>query len=499
MIKAEKELRDYFEKMGDYNQAAKMLSLDMSTNMPKEGFDRHRRALTRLSGELFAMNTAPELKALIEELSLPEHYTALSPEMKFSVSLMKREFTENSRIPAELHNDYVSEKALANKKWQEAKKAGDFELFKDQLQKVIDLKKEITAYKHPGEPIYDALLNEREEGMNAETYDKLFGELKEFLIPFIKEILSKPEPDDSKFNRIYDLNHERKAQEYLLKYIGFDYDRGTTAETEHPFTSAFSSKDVRITNHFHEDTAIRPMFSSIHEGGHAIFGQNVNPAFDGLPAENCRYAGLHESQSRFYENTLGHNINFWKPIYKDIQEIVPEFKDVSLEEFNREINHVKNSFIRTCADEVTYCLHIIIRYELEKEIFVNNVPVSNLRDMWNEKMREYLGITPPDDALGILQDMHWANNYYGYFPTYLLGSIYDGMFLEALERDLGDVDKVLADGRIMDITRWLNEKIHVYGSTRTPRDTIMEVCGKEVTAKPLCDYFKKKYTDIYKL
>ena len=499
MIKAEQDLREYLEKMGDYAEASKCLSLDMATVMPPNGFERHRRAMTRLSSELFALNTSPVLKALTEELMIPENFATLDEGMKYTVKRMNKEFIESSRIPAELHAKYVSEKALADRKWKEAKKAKDYSIFQDQLQKVLDLKKEITALKHPGEPIYNALLNECEEGMDIVTYDRLFGDLKESLIPLIKRILAAPEPDDSKFNRVYDLNHERAAQEYLLKYIGFDYDRGSTAETEHPFTSPFTLNDVRVTNHFHEDTAIRPMFSSIHEGGHAIFMQSVNPAFEGLPAEICSHAGLHESQSRFYENTLGHNINFWKPIYKDIQEIVPELSDVSLDEYNREINHVRNSFIRTCADEVTYCLHIIIRYEIEKEIFVNNVPASRLRDMWNEKMQEYLGITPPDDSLGILQDMHWANNYYGYFPTYLLGSIYDGMFLEALEKEMGPVDNILAEGRILDITKWLNEKIHVYGGTRTPRDTIMAVCNKEVSAKPLIDYFTKKYTKLYNL
>lgn len=499
MNKAEQKLRDYLYKMADYNQAAKMLSLDMATHMPREGFERHRRAMGRLSGELFRLYTNPELKELLAKLAVPENYKTLDAGMKFTVDTMLKEFEEKSRIPEALNNEYVSERALADKKWKEAKAAKDFSLFKEQLQKVVDLKKEIIRCKHPDKPVYEALLNECEEGMDTATYDRLFNDLKACLVPLIKDILSKPEPDDSKFVKTYNLDHERAAQEYLLKYIGFDYNRGTTAETEHPFTSAFSSRDVRITNHFHEDTAIRPMFSSIHEGGHAIFVQNVNPDFDGLPADNCIHAGLHESQSRFYENTLGHNINFWRPIYKDIQGIVPEFEGISLEEFNREINHVRNSFIRTCADEVTYCLHIIIRYELEKEMFVNNVPVGDIRDMWNEKMREYLGITPPDDSLGILQDMHWANNYYGYFPTYLLGSIYDGMFLQALERDMGPVDSILADGKILDITKWLNKNIHFYGSTRTPAETIMAVCHEPVSAKPLCDYFMKKYGELYGL
>lgn len=238
------------------------------------------------------------------------------------------------------------------------------------------------------------------------------------------------------------------------------------------------------------------MFSAIHEGGHAIFEQNVNPAYDNTVAGSCAYMGIHESQSRFYENILGRNRNFWVPIYEKLGALLPQFKEISLDDFYREINHVRNSFIRTEADEVTYCFHIIIRYEIEKAIFRDGVSVQELPALWNQKMQEYLHITPENDAEGILQDMHWSDGSFGYFPTYLLGSIYDGMYLEALEKELGSVDEILAKNHILDITKWLNEKIHWYGSTRTPREVIAAVVGKEVSAKPLMSYFIRKYTEI---
>ena len=209
--------------------------------------------------------------------------------------------------------------------------------------------------------------------------------------------------------------------------------------------------------------------------------------------------GIHESQSRFYENILGRNKNFWLPIYEKLGALLPQFQAISLEEFYQEINHVRNSFIRVDADEVTYCLHIIIRYEMEKAIFRDNVSVDELPAMWNNKMEEYLHITPRNDAEGILQDSHWSGGSFGYFPSYLLGSIYDGMFLEKIEEELGDIDTILAEGRILEITKWLNENIHVYGTTRTPKQVIAEVCGKELSAKPLMKYFTKKYTQIYNL
>ena len=207
--------------------------------------------------------------------------------------------------------------------------------------------------------------------------------------------------------------------------------------------------------------------------------------------------GLHESQSRFFENILGRNINFWKPIWPKVVEIVPEFKAVTLEEFVREINHVENSFIRTEADELTYCLHVILRYDIERAIFIDGAKVEDLPKMWNDKMQEYLHITPDNDSVGILQDMHWSDASFGYFPSYLLGSIYDGMFLEAIEKDLGNIDDILAAGDIKKITKWLNENIHQYGATRTSKEVLDAVCHKELSAQPLIKYFKEKYKKIY--
>ena len=412
---------------------------------------------------------------------------------------MKREFDRNKRIPADVYEAFVRAQAESGNAWEEAKNASDFSIFAPHLKKMIDMTREMTGYTDPGKEVYDALLNQYEEGMDSATIDRLFGDLKQELIPMVQAIIAKPEPDDSAFHAYFDPDAQRKVQWMLLDYIGFRRDAGAVGETEHPFTLNFSSKDVRVTNHYYETDPISSMFSAIHEGGHGIFEQNVNPEYDNTVAGSCGYMGIHESQSRFYENILGRNKNFWLPIYDKLGELLPQFKEISLDEFYREINHVRNSFIRTEADEVTYCFHIILRYEMEKAIFRDNVAVEDLPALWNQKMQEYLQITPANDAEGILQDMHWSDGSFGYFPSYLLGSIYDGMYLDTIEAELGSVDQILAEGRISEITKWLNEKIHQYGSTRTPKEVIENVCGKEVSAEPLVRYFKKKYTEIYEL
>lgn len=499
MSKLLDELKSYLSEMNQYEHVVTLLYWDMKTNTPKLGQEAHIEALTRFSAKNFEMSTADELGKMLDGLAEEAEYEELDDTWKFIVRRMKREFDRNKRIPADVYEAFVRAQAESGNAWEEAKNASDFSIFAPHLKKMIDMTREMTGYTDPGKEVYDALLNQYEEGMDSATIDRLFGDLKQELIPMVQAIIAKPEPDDSAFHAYFDPDAQRKVQWMLLDYIGFRRDAGAVGETEHPFTLNFSSKDVRVTNHYYETDPISSMFSAIHEGGHGIFEQNVNPEYDNTVAGSCGYMGIHESQSRFYENILGRNKNFWLPIYDKLGELLPQFKEISLDEFYREINHVRNSFIRTEADEVTYCFHIILRYEMEKAIFRDNVAVEDLPALWNQKMQEYLQITPANDAEGILQDMHWSDGSFGYFPSYLLGSIYDGMYLDTIEAELGSVDQILAEGRISEITKWLNEKIHQYGSTRTPKEVIENVCGKEVSAEPLVRYFKKKYTEIYEL
>lgn len=499
MSKTLEEFEQYLDKMKKYEHINTLLYWDMRTCAPKLGQAGHIDALTYFSTESFAMSTSDELYGMLEKLKKPEEFEQLSDKMKFIVTRMQRDMEKDRRIPKDRYEVMVREQAESGNAWEEAKNASDFSIFAPHLEKMIALTREMAGYTDPGKEVYDVLLDKYEEGMDSATIDRLFGELKEALIPLVKKILAAKQPDDAKFHAYFDPDDQRKVQDLLLSYIGFSKDAGSVGETEHPFTLNFSSKDVRVTNHYYEHDPISAMFSAIHEGGHAIFEQNVNPEYDNTVAGSCHYMGVHESQSRFYENILGRNKNFWIPVYGKVQELMPQMKDISLDEFYHEINHVRNSLIRTEADEVTYCFHIILRYEMEKAIFRDNVPVENLPELWNQKMKEYLDIAPANDAEGILQDMHWSDGSFGYFPSYLLGSIYDGMYLEELEKELGPVDEILKDGRILQITKWLNKKIHWYGSTRTPKEVIANVCGKEVSAEPLVRYFEKKYADIYNL
>ena len=493
------ELKAYLKEMEYYDRVTTLIHWDMDISTPKLGRAGHIDALTYFSGRQFAMETDERLGDLLDVLNTEQEYEALDDMWKFIVRRMKRNFDRRRRIPADFYENFVRAQAEAGNAWKEAKNASDFSLFAPHLEKLIAMTKEMTGYTDSGREIYDALLDEYEEGMDSETIDRLFGQLKDALVPLVQQITAKPQPENPAFHASFDVDAQRRVQRMLLTYIGFREDAGAVGETEHPYTTNFSSQDVRVTNHFYEHDPINAIFSAIHEGGHGIFEQNVNPDYDGTIASGCIHMGIHESQSRFYENILGRRKSFWLPIYEKMGKLLPEFAEIPLDDFCREINHVQNSFIRTEADEVTYCLHIILRYEMEKAIFRDNVPVEALPGLWNRKMQEYLHITPQNDAEGILQDMHWSGGMFGYFPSYLLGTIYDGMFLEVIEEQLGAVDELLENGKIGEITAWLNEHIHRYGSTRTPKEVIAAVCGKEVTAEPIIRYFREKYTEIYHL
>lgn len=499
MTEKAKQLKSYLETISFYDTAINLVSWDMDTVAPKNGMENLINTLGFLSEKEFALRTADEYGKLLVDLSEPEEFDQLDEAMKFTVKRYRKLYEENKRVPAKFYTEFVKARARSRQAWQEAKQAADFGIFCPHLQTMIDMTRQMTAYEHPGEDVYEALLEEYEPGMDSAAIDTLFGELKQELVPLVQAISKKKQPESSVFEGVYDINAQKELQKFLLKYIGFDFASGTTGETEHPYTTTISFGDVRVTNHFHEDEAINAMFSAIHEGGHAIFEQKIDPAYAQTAGAEVYMMGLHESQSRFFENILGRNINFWKPIYEKVGEYLPKLKEIPLERFYQEINRVQCSMIRTEADEVTYAFHVILRYELERAIFRDGVTAEELPALWNQKMQELLGICPKNDAEGIMQDMHWSEGAFGYFPSYLLGTIYDGMLLEEVEKELGSVDEILAEGRILEITKWLNEKIHRHGAMYNSREMIRRVCGKEVSAKPIIKHFKEKYTRIYEL
>ena len=493
------KLTDYMKKFQQFNTINALLYWDLSTATPEKSTESKMDAIGYFSTEAFRLSTSEEYGALLKELSEPETFDALDDAWKVTVRRELRDYERFLRVPEDFFTEYVTLKARSQNAWKSAKKTNDYALYAPYLDQLISMTKQYVHYMEPDKDPYEVLLDQYEEGIDSQTIDRIFDELKEGLRPLLENIQTAKQPDLSALKGTYDISAQKKVQDLLLTYIGFDFSHGTTGESEHPFTTEIGCDDVRVTNHFKEDDPISAMFSAIHEEGHAIFGQNIDRAYENTAVMQVNMMGLHESQSRFFENILGRNINFWRPIYDRLGELLPQFKEIPLDTFYRAINYVQPSMIRTEADEVTYCLHIILRYEMERAIFRDEVTTDELPALWNDKMEDLLGIRPETDTEGILQDMHWSDGSFGYFPSYLLGSVYDGMFRVQAEKELGSLDTILAEGRILEITKWLNEKIHRYGSLYTSREVIERLCGTEISAKPLLDYFNEKYSKIYSL
>ena len=434
--------------------------------------------------ELFKLGTSDEYKKLlIDYLNNAEDIDSdfYRVTKKNYETLLKTE-----RLPEEFLREYNEVCTKSNKLWEKAKKENNYELYKPYLKKVIELTKQYYNYYDPDKNLYDAMLDKYETGMTTNILDILFDELKQELIPLISDI-KRNVPQNKYYLKNYTRDELMECAKVLLDYIGFDMSKGALGIYPHGFMEKMTTNDVRIA-FSHTNDPVSFVSTIIHEGGHGIFEQNIG---EEISNENIDLYALHESQSRFFENILGRNINFWYPIYDKVKEILK--LNMTIEEFVDELNYVIPSKIRTEADELTYCLHIIIRYEIEKDIFNGNLSIDDLPRVWNEKMKEYLGVDVTRDDEGLMQDMHWSDGSFGYFPSYLVGNIYDGMYKMQIEKDLGDIDELLKNGNIKLITKYLSNNIHVHGSSYDGVEVVKRLTGEELSVKPLVDYFKEKY------
>ncbi len=483
------KLLDYQREISNIQYTINLLRWELKVSAPKKSVDDLIQLITDFEEKLFQLQTSNEYgDLLLNTINSDEFKEIEKAEQRYIHHLLKH-FKENKNIPEDFFSEYTSLKAKANIVWREAKEKQDYELFKPYLSKIIEMTKQY--YKYLGGDtthLYDVMLDDYEIGMTSDVIDQLFNELKEDLIPLIREVADN---DVVSYKGNYTEKELLDCATYLLDYIGFDMDRGMLGIYPHGFTEKMNSNDIRIA-FSHDNNPVDFVTTIIHEGGHGIFEQNIDSnlsRYENTMVDDL-YA-LHESQSRFYENILGRNINFWIPIYGEVKKMLK--LDLSLEEFAKALNAVKRSKIRIEADEVTYCLHIIIRYEIERDLFNGSLNVDDIPAVWNKKMKEYLNVDIENNSEGLMQDIHWSEGSFGYFPSYLLGTIYDGMFLDAIEENLGSIDELLRDGKVKEITSFLTENIYKFGGTYTSREIIQRVCGKELSVKPIINYFNKKY------
>lgn len=490
------QLQELQKKLYAFSAAQSSLYLDGVTVAPRDTSAGRGVALGVLAGEQHKTLSDPQVGEMLEVLSAAGEQ--LTPAQRRQVELLTREYRQLSRIPASEYMEYAMLVNEASDVWHRAKETNDFPLFAPLLEKLVDYNRRFAGYYDPNKAPYDALLNEYERGITMAELDKFFAAVRDKLVPLIHAIGEKEQPDVSFLHRHYPVEAQRKFSDYLMEVMGLDRAHCGIGETEHPFTLGFNTQDVRITTHYLEEDVASSMYSVIHEGGHAMYELNVEPEYDYTCLTGGASMGIHESQSRFYENLIGRSLPFVQAIFPKMQELFPQqLADVTAEQMYRAVNMAQPSLIRTEADELTYCLHVMVRYEMEKQLIGGTLEVKDVPGEWNRLYKEYLGVDVPDDTHGCLQDSHWSGGMIGYFPSYALGSAYGAQMLRNMEQDV-DVWGSVARGDLAPVTGWLKDKVHRHGRMLDPAQLVQEACG---TFDPTVytDYLTEKYSKLYNL
>ena len=494
-----KELSRRLDEIEAYGRCVGKVGFDMECCAPEEGIERAGEDMAILGKRLYAMTHAKRFERLVQELH--ENSEGLTPVQKKAVEHLYDGWSKMKNISAKLsyEMDLASNKAYGA--WLSAKKANDFSLFRDALadlikytRAAIDLRDEKKA------SYYDTCLDDIEKGGSIQQLDSFFAALKERIVPLLKRVTAEGKPIREDFmSRPVPIPRQEAMSRYLLELEGLRKSALVLMTTEHPFTDNFGNHDVRVTTHYHEDSFISNVFTTLHEGGHALFMQNEPQELHDNHCSNEMSNAMHETISRFYENLIGRSEAFISLVAPKIRELSDGvFDDITDRELYEAVNVARPSLIRTEADELSYCLHIMVRYELEKRFINGEIGVDEIPALWNEKYREYLGAEVPDDTRGCLQDVHWSGIAFGYFPSYALGNAYGVQILRRMEQDF-DVDAAVRAGELTKIRDWLVERVFSIASLSTPDEWIRAITGESLNVKYYLDYLEEKFTTLYAL
>ena len=479
-------------------QADGILAWDWRAITPRKASYERATLVGMVSARTNELLCSTEMTVTLDKLY--EHIEELDKVTAACVRLMKRENERKRKIPGHFFSEFAVLQGESESAWEQAKRTDDWELYKPHLKNMFEYtRRMIDLWGYEGSP-YNALLGNCEEGMTTDILDRLFTEVRDGIVPLIKKVQhSKITVDDSFCRYAYPVEGQRKMAQMILQYIGFDLERGLIAESEHPYTCSFGLNDVRLTTHYYPNNLLSALFSTLHEGGHGIYEQSYATGLEGTVAGAGLYSGMHESVARFWENIVGRSSAFWQFFLEPLQTIFPEqLKGVTPGEMYRAVNKSGLSYTRIGADELTYNLHIMLRYELERDVFEGKVDIDKLPQLWNEKMESYLGLTPPNGTLGILQDIQWSMAQFGYFPAYALGNIYNAQYTDILKKELC-FDKLVAAGDFKTILNWKSDRLYQYGMLRSPEQTLIEITGKPASGSFLVDHLTKKFSTLYRL
>ena len=476
-----------------------LISWDSQTEAPVGCFEERAKQMEFLSGEHYRFLTSEDTVNTIDQLYSKRD--ELDEVLKHEITELKKSNDKTKKIPIDEYTELTSVLAVSENIWAQAKENNDFSLFAPYLKKIIELqKKYIKHLETENLKGYNVLLDEYEPGMTVEKYDEFFNLLKTELVPFVKKVTNTKLSFNDDFNNLkYPKELQKEFTSYIEDVLCFDKSKGLSKESAHPFTSGFGTRDVRYTNHYYEDNFTSSIFSAIHELGHATYESQVSPELENTLSCGGASMATHESQSRFYENIIGRSYEFWKPIFPVLKKIYKkQLKGVTLDDFLKLVNKSENSLIRTDADELTYPIHIMIRYEIEKALFNDEIEVDNLPEIWNKAIKDNLGIDVPNDSKGVLQDIHWAGGSFGYFPTYALGSAYAAQIYYSLIKDI-NIEKALKSKSTKEINEWLKEKIHRFGNSKYPYEILRYATNEDFNPNYYIKYLIEKYSKIYNL
>ena len=487
--------KDWRFKCSAYEMALTIMNIDKQTNAPSKGAEYRDPRFAYLSGEVFKLQQDERMLHVMKDLLTFDLPCDLAKEIKLELEMLAK----YKAVPNDFYVQHVATCNASFNAWLKAKKQDNYNLFKPYLEKMIENSKQLISYRGSSQNIYEQLLNDNESEVGIAFYDDFFSTIKEELLPFIKKVQQAKQIDDSFLHQDYAILKQKEFMAIVLKYINYTHDWGYQNESEHPFTTGICENDLRTTTKYISNNPISAVLSTVHECGHAYYEHQVNPKYDGTILLRSIKMGMHESQSRLLENYLGRSESFWHFLYPKLQSIFKEqLSDIPLADFVRAINKVEASLVRTEADELTYPIHILIRYELEKEIFINNLSVDRLEDLWNEKYQAYLGVSATKASQGILQDVHWSSGNFGYFPTYALGSAIAAQIFHRLEKEV-DVQKVLVNDQFSLLTDWLKENVHQYGAALSFQELLQKCTGERFNIKYYITYLKHKFSKLYNL
>ena len=498
MQKQYDELKERLNETYNLNAAMAVLGWDQQTYMPPGGAEDRAEQISTIANILHQKFTDPTIGELLDQLApCVEGLDPDSDEARL-IKVTRRQYDREVKVPSEWVADYARLTTNAHPVWEKARKESDFSQFKPYLQKIVEMRRDYADFFKPYDHVYDPLLDEFEPGMKTAEVQTIFNQLRQEQVALIKSIAARPQVE----NEFMKLSYPEKGQwdfgVDVITRFGYDWDRGRQDKAAHPFTTNFGIGDVRITTRIMENLLTSAMFSTMHEAGHALYEQGIAKTLQRTPLASGASLAIHESQSRMWENFVGRSLPFWKFFYPKLKAIFPaQLKDVDLVAFYKAINKVEPSLIRVEADEATYNLHVMLRLELEIGLMEGSISVEALPDEWNRRMQAYLGVTPPNDAQGVLQDVHWSGGAIGYFPTYALGNLVAAQLWEVIKQDIPHLETDMEQGKFNDLLAWLREKIHRHGAKFEPQELVQKITGSRIDPQPYVRYLREKFGAIY--